>query len=54
MSDEAIGRLRAALSDEVVAAAPPETYRRLRELKGRYDPDDLFRPNRPIPALSAA
>ena len=33
---------------------PAETYRRLRELKGRYDPGDLFRPNRPIPALSAA
>lgn len=31
-----------------------ETYRRLRELKGRYDPDDRFHPNRPIPALAAA
>jgi hypothetical protein len=28
---------------------PPETFRRLQEVKGRYDPADLFRANHPIP-----
>jgi hypothetical protein len=32
---------------------PPETYRRLQEVKGRYDPADLFRANHPIPPLAA-
>jgi FAD/FMN-containing dehydrogenase len=35
------------------ACYPPETYRRLQEVKGRYDPADLFRANHPIPPLAA-
>jgi FAD/FMN-containing dehydrogenase len=31
------------------AAYPGETWNRLRELKGRYDPDNLFRLNHNIP-----
>jgi FAD/FMN-containing dehydrogenase len=33
---------------------PPETFDRLQEVKGRYDPDDLFRANHPIPSPAAA
>jgi hypothetical protein len=33
---------------------PPETFDRLQEVKGRYDPDDLFRANVPIPAPTGA
>jgi FAD/FMN-containing dehydrogenase len=29
---------------------PPETFNRLQEVKRRYDPDDLFNANHPIPA----
>jgi FAD/FMN-containing dehydrogenase len=29
---------------------PPDTYDRLQEVKSRYDPDDLFRANHPIPS----
>jgi hypothetical protein len=32
---------------------PPETFDRLQEVKGRYDPDDLFRANHPIPSPTA-
>jgi hypothetical protein len=32
----------------------PETFARLQEVKGRYDPDDLFRANHPIPSPGAA
>jgi FAD/FMN-containing dehydrogenase len=32
---------------------PPETFERLREVKARYDPDDLFRANQPIPRPAA-
>jgi FAD/FMN-containing dehydrogenase len=32
---------------------PPETFDRLQEVKGRYDPDDLFRANHPIPSPAA-
>jgi FAD/FMN-containing dehydrogenase len=30
-------------------AFPPEDYRRLREIRGEYDPDDLFCANHPVP-----
>jgi hypothetical protein len=33
---------------------PPETFDRLQEVKGRYDPDDLFRANLPIPPPATA
>jgi FAD binding domain/Berberine and berberine like len=33
---------------------PPATFNRLQEVKARYDPDDLFRANHPIPAAAAA
>ena len=32
----------------------PETFHRLQEVKGRYDPADLFRANHPIPPLAVA
>ena len=32
---------------------PPETFDRLQEVKRRYDPDDLFRANHPIPTPAA-
>jgi FAD/FMN-containing dehydrogenase len=32
----------------------PETYTRLQEVKARYDPDDLFRANHPIPCPAPA
>jgi FAD binding domain/Berberine and berberine like len=32
----------------------PETFDRLQEVKARYDPDDLFRANHPIPCATAA
>jgi hypothetical protein len=32
---------------------PPETFDRLQEVKRRYDPDDLFRANHPIPSSSS-
>ena len=32
---------------------PPETLDRLQEVKRRYDPDDLFRANHPIPTPAA-
>ena len=33
---------------------PPETFERLQEVKARYDADDLFRANHPIPCPAAA
>jgi hypothetical protein len=33
---------------------PPGTFDRLQEVKGRYDPDDLFRANLPIPPPATA
>jgi hypothetical protein len=33
---------------------PPETFDRLQAVKRRYDPDDLFRANHPIPPAAAA
>jgi hypothetical protein len=33
---------------------PPETFNRLQEVKARYDGDDLFRANHPIPLAVAA
>jgi FAD/FMN-containing dehydrogenase len=33
---------------------PPETFDRLQEVKARYDRDDLFRANHPIPGAAAA
>jgi hypothetical protein len=36
------------------ACYPPETFYRLQEIKARYDPDDLFRANHPIPRAAAA
>jgi hypothetical protein len=33
---------------------PRETFDRLQEVKGRYDPDDLFRANHPIPLPAVA
>ena len=33
---------------------PPETFNRLQEVKARYDKDDLFRANHPIPCAAAA
>jgi FAD/FMN-containing dehydrogenase len=33
---------------------PPETFRRLQEVKERYDPADLFRANHPIPLPAVA
>jgi len=32
----------------------PETFDRLQEVKARYDRDDLFRANHPIPCAAAA
>ena len=29
---------------------PPQTFQRLQQVKGRYDPADLFRANHPIPS----
>jgi FAD/FMN-containing dehydrogenase len=36
------------------ACYPPETFDRLQEVKARYDRDDLFRANHPIPCAVAA
>jgi FAD/FMN-containing dehydrogenase len=33
---------------------PPETFRRLQEVKAHYDPGDLFRANHPIPSPATA
>ena len=33
---------------------PSETFDRLQEVKARYDPEDLFRANHPIPCSTAA
>jgi hypothetical protein len=33
---------------------PPETFDRLQEVKARYDRDDLFRANHPIPSAATA
>jgi FAD/FMN-containing dehydrogenase len=40
-------------ADRVRAAYAPETWRRLAEVKRRYDPDNLFRFNRNIPPVEA-
>ena len=34
--------------DQVKAAYPPDTYRRLQQLKDRYDPSNLFRFNQNV------
>ena len=39
---------------DVRTCYPPETFDRLQEVKRRYDPDDLFRANHPIPSAAAA
>jgi FAD/FMN-containing dehydrogenase len=39
---------------ETSTCYPPETFSRLQEVKARYDPDDLFRANHPIPCPTAA
>ena len=39
---------------DVRTCYPPETCERLQEVKRRYDPDDLFRANHPIPSATAA
>jgi hypothetical protein len=39
---------------DVRVCYPPATFARLQEVKGRYDPDDLFRANHPIPSPAAA
>jgi hypothetical protein len=33
---------------------PPETLDRLQQVKVRYDPNDLFRANHPIPCVAPA
>jgi FAD/FMN-containing dehydrogenase len=33
---------------------PPQTFDRLQQVKARYDPDELFRANQPIPCAAAA
>jgi FAD/FMN-containing dehydrogenase len=33
---------------EMTKAFPPETVDRLREVKRRYDPEDLFKSNHPV------
>jgi FAD/FMN-containing dehydrogenase len=38
---------------DVRTCYPPETFERLQEVKRRYDPDDLFRANHPIPSPAA-
>lgn len=45
LADEGQGRVRAAY--------PPETWNRLRRIKARYDPDNLFRLNQNIPPLES-
>ena len=37
---------------DVRTCYPPETFDRLQEVKRRYDPDDLFRANHPIPSAA--
>jgi hypothetical protein len=37
---------------DVRTCYPAETFDRLQEVKGRYDPDDLFRVNHPIPCAA--
>jgi hypothetical protein len=46
MDDEADGRVQATYGDE--------NYRRLAAIKGKYDPDNLFRVNQNIAPLPAA
>src|SRR5262249_35261635 len=36
------------------ACYPPDTFDRLQQIKARYDPQDLFRANHPIPCSAAA
>jgi FAD/FMN-containing dehydrogenase len=36
------------------ACYPPETFDRLQRVKARYDPNDLFRANHPIPSVASA
>jgi hypothetical protein len=38
----------AAQPFELTKAFPPETVNRLREVKQRYDPEDLFQSNHPV------
>jgi FAD/FMN-containing dehydrogenase len=44
-----VGFLGSEDESTIRAAYPGETWDRLRELKGRYDPDNLFRLNHNIP-----
>ena len=37
---------------DVRTCYPPETFDRLQDVKRRYDPDDLFRANHPIPSAA--
>jgi FAD/FMN-containing dehydrogenase len=39
--------------EDASAFYPPATYRRLREVKARFDPAELFRANHPIPPAEA-
>jgi hypothetical protein len=39
---------------DVSTCYPAETFNRLQDVKRRYDPDDLFRANHPIPCATAA
>jgi FAD/FMN-containing dehydrogenase len=56
LEDHAVGHFVGFMGDDAPAATayPPSTWARLRRIKARYDPDNMFGRNHNVPPASGA